>query len=288
MNRASEIIDYLSEPQNPDILILAPMAPPVSRIDGEISIALSSVFDAQDVNDTLAAFRTRALASSAEAAMGMSGSFSFGIRNVGRFRVNYATQRGSRIMSIVRIPHEIPTIESLCEDDSVHTRAMALLETGGPGLLSICGPSAVNNALFSYALISSINHAHRKVLYVIERTLTFLVKHENSIVIQCELNTDVRSMAEGVNVSSLFEPDIMYVGDVKPADDLDGITRAIENGVLVMLSSVMLNPQALHKRYFPPTAHVGEERSFTASAFTLQPNGTGKLSATFTENISEG
>ena len=172
MNRAKEIIDYLSDAKNPNQMILAPMAPPVTRSEGTVVVAISTVFDAQDVNDTLAAFRTRALAASADTAMGMSGSFSFGIRTVGRFRVNYATQRGSRILSIVRIPHEIPTIADLCDDKSAGRQATALLEANRSGLLMLCGPSAISNALFAYAMINSVNQSQRKVLYVMERNLT--------------------------------------------------------------------------------------------------------------------
>jgi len=288
MNRANEILDYLSEPKNPGGLILAPMAPPVSRSEGIVTVAIPSVFDAQDVTDTLAAFRTRALASSADAAMPMSGSFSFGIRNIGRFRVNYATQRGSRVASILRIPHDIPTISTLCEAQAIQDQAMSLLESNGPGLLMICGPSTISNALFAYAMIDAVNKSQRKVLYVMERSLTFLIKHENSIVIQCELNTDVNSMDEGVNVASLFEPDIMYVGDLRPVEPLTGITRAVENGVLVILSSVMLNAQTLCSRYSPQLNLMDELHGFTANAFTVRPNGADRLSATFVENILEG
>jgi twitching motility protein PilT len=287
MNRASEIIDYLSNPRTPDMLIVAPKAPPVSRSLGEVTVAIPSVFDAQDVSDTLGAFRTRALASSSDSAMGMTGSFSFGIRDVGRFRVNYATQRGSRILSILRIPHAIPAITSLCEDQTMQERAMSLLRKGGPGLLMICGPNAISNALFAYALIDRVNQSFRKVLYVVERALTFLVKHENSIVIQCESNADVKSMEEGVSVASLFEPDIMYVGDVKPADDLPGVVRAVENGILVILSSVMLNPSALFRRYAPQVKSGGAAAGISANAFTVVPASDGKLTVSYRENVAE-
>lgn len=132
MNRANEVIDYLSKSDNPDTLIIAPSAPPVSRTGREIGVAMATVFDSQDVNDTLGAFRTRALAAAGETAMSKAGTFSFGIKEVGRFRVNYATQRGSRIMTIVRIPHSIPKPSDLCTDCRGVEKAVSLMTSGGP------------------------------------------------------------------------------------------------------------------------------------------------------------
>jgi Tfp pilus assembly pilus retraction ATPase PilT len=111
------------------------------------------------------------------------------------------------------------------------------------------------------------------------------MQHENSIIIQCELNADVRTMDEGVHGAALFEPDIMYVGDIKPGDDLPGITRAVENGALAILSSVMLNERALLDRFTPSLVSPDQASPFVRSAFRVQQGVGGKLSVFFIENV---
>ncbi len=48
--------------------------------------------------------------------LGKEGSFSFVIHKSGRFKVAYMKQRGSYVISIIKTPFEIPTIEELCQN----------------------------------------------------------------------------------------------------------------------------------------------------------------------------
>ena len=270
MNRTTEIVEYLAKRDGADELILSPNAPPVSRRGGQLRIAINTLFDAQDVNDTLTAFRARGLATS-ETTIGRFGSFSFGIRDVGRFRVNYATQRGSRVMTVVMVPATIPDPPDLCDDADVANQALNMLNADRPGLISVCGPNTVSNAIFVYALLQRVNRDRNKMLCMIEPALTYLMKHENSIAIQCEISTDVGSMAEGVHGAAIFAPDILFVGDVKPQDELPELSRMIENGALAIVSSVTLNGDDIFKRHYPAApAHTGVA-DFIAASFTVSP-----------------
>ena len=133
-------------------------------------------------------------------------------------------------------------------------------------------------------MLQEINHASHKLIYIMERTLTFLMKHENSIAIQCELHVDAASMEDGINGAALFDPDIVYVGDIRPGDQLSGIARSVENGAMALLSSVLLSEQELIKRYCTVEARPGPDEMISAG-FRVKPDKHGKLAVDMFENI---
>jgi twitching motility protein PilT len=264
MNRSKEILNYLSMATTPKVVLVAPNAPPVSREADGICIAMDFVFSAQDASDTLMAFRT--LAPAAEApVLDLSGTFSFGVQKVGRFRVTYGTQRGSRVFSIGLIPFVIPELDKICQDRAVADRIVALLSAPGGGALAVFGPSALSNSMLVYACLQKVNESMRKVIYVLERSLTFLLSHDESIILQSEVSTDLHSLEEGLRDAFRFEPHIAYVGDIWPTDDLPSLVPLAESGVFTILSSVSMNGQMLLDRTESPLT-AGRPRSATRRA----------------------
>ncbi|MBN1556606.1 MAG: Flp pilus assembly complex ATPase component TadA [Lentisphaerae bacterium] len=235
MNRSSEIIDYLSQGEGMESLLIIPSAPPISRGPDGIAVALNMVLSAEDVTDTLMAFRAQAPKTDPESPQ--SGTFSFGIRKVGRFRVSHARQRGTHVLNVTRIPSVIPAINTLVEDSEAATRLCTFLAGSEGGVLSICGPSAFGNQFLAYSLFRFLNERHRRVLYLMERSLTFLMQHENSIVIQREIGSDVSSLEAGVREGMLFAPHVLYVGNVRSNDAIPSLRCAVETGIIAVLCS---------------------------------------------------
>ncbi|MCX7591527.1 MAG: ATPase, T2SS/T4P/T4SS family [Kiritimatiellae bacterium] len=247
MNRANDIIAYLSRAEESQILVLAPHAPPIDRTAEGIKIALNQVLDASDINDTLAALSNRAPSGPATT-IGSAGTFSFGVRGVGRFRVTYVTQRGSKIVGIYRIPVTIPKLEAVIQDAQLAKILEHHARSKNGGLLIVNGPNAVKNSLVVYALLQRVNETERRLIYCIERALTHLMNHDNSVVIQSEMQIDVAGVEEGVKMALLFAPDILFVGDLRSNDSLAAVMEAIESNVFTILSSVSLNHDALLNR----------------------------------------
>jgi len=210
MNRSSEILEYLAREDTPATLILTPNAPPAARTPEGVRTASDDLMSPEDIDDTLATLRTRCRGAGQEIGpIGNAGMFSFGVAEVGRFRVSYATQRGSKIVSVVKIPYQIPEAASLCDDADTVKKLLDLLCAVPPGILGVFGPSAEANSVLTYSLLRDINESQHKVIYILERSLTFLMGHAKSIVVQSELGTDVRALKEGVQNAFLFNPDIM-------------------------------------------------------------------------------
>ena len=75
---------------------------------------------------------------------------------------------------------------------------MPILDSNTMGLLTISGPRAASNAMLVYTLLKKVNETQRKIIFLLERKLTYLMSHADSIVIQAELADDVPSMSAGI------------------------------------------------------------------------------------------
>ncbi|MGQ9663249.1 MAG: ATPase, T2SS/T4P/T4SS family, partial [Kiritimatiellia bacterium] len=214
MNRANEIITYLSKSQDSQLIVIAPNAPPIDRTPAGIKIALNQVLDASDVNDTLIALTSRT-SSGGAATLGNRGTFSFGIRGVGQFRVTYFSQRGSRIVIIYRLAVTIPSLETVVQDPQLVQMLESRVRSTEGGLLIINGPHPTSNSTLAYSLLQQVNRTERRLIYCIERALTHILNHDNSVVIQSELGIDVCGFEDAIHTALILAPDVLFVGDLR-------------------------------------------------------------------------
>lgn len=285
MNRASEIIVYLTEAKDSEILIIAPMAPPVDRTPRGLRVALHQILDASDVSDTLAALHSRSH-STVDLTTSESGTFSFGLKDVGRFRVNFMTQRGSKVVSIIRVPVRMPDIGTICSNSELIAALLNIVKNGNGKGLCILGPNRLRNSALAYGLLQELNHSERRVIYCLERTLSCLMHHDSSIVIQSELGIDVSSMREGVDEALLFSPDIMYIGDIRDAEETATALHAMERGVMTLFSTTAVDTKVLaHRWQALPADVLSGLRQLIAGVVHVAPNDDGTLQLTYSEGF---
>jgi len=270
MNRSTDILEFLCSTDDITTVVVTPNAPPIVRRPIGVDVALSTVLDAADVQETLMAFRAQAPRGKNEG-LERSGAFSFGIRKMGRFRVTHATQRSTKVFAITRIPSTIPDIAAICDDGDALEGIAAALNSPGPGVLAVYGPNATSNSLLIYSVLQKVNHEARKIIYVLERALTFLMAHDNSIVVQREIETDVDTFEEGVRNALAFAPDILFLGDVLPDDDIPSAAHAVESGILTILSSVTLDAGSLVRKLSLPSPDEGMLPTLSVNAVKVLP-----------------
>lgn len=299
MNRANEIIAYLSRSQDSQLIVIAPNAPPIDRTPAGIKIALNQVLDASDVNDTLIALTSRAPSGGA-ATLGNNGTFCFGIRGVGRFRVTYFSQRGSKIVIIYRLAVTIPSLETVVQDPQLVQMLESRLRSTEGGLLIINGPHPISNSTLAYSLLQQVNRTERRLIYCIERALTYILNHDNSVVIQSELGIDVCGFEDAIHTALILAPDVLYVGDLRlsdiephkaqsdthsgmvplgglpPSRFLAGLTDAINSSIFTILSSTSLTLDLLFDHMKFQTGVTGDylkKRCFGVISVVPQPSG---------------
>jgi twitching motility protein PilT len=246
MNYAPQILNYLGSVSTVSEVFLAPNASPMERREGKLIRFMPVVLTSEDIRDTLVALKSHA--SGSLGPLGKEGSFSFGIHKSGRFRVTYMTQRGSYVISIIKTPFEVPTIEELCQDPPHVIKEINRIVGDLSGrCVVIMGKDHIKASMFAYSLLQHVSINFSKVIYILEEPLNYLLKHGNSLVIQREIGTDVESLQEGLGDAMLIKPDILYICYTERFDEkeIGEIVRILERGTLVFINIPYTSQQKL-------------------------------------------
>lgn len=240
MNYVPQIVNYLSTKEGVAELYLVPKGFIMEKVNGKLVRVSEHILSPEDIRDTLVALKSHA--PSAIGPLGREGHFSFSIHNVGRFRVNYITQRGSYVVYIVKTPHNIPNIETLC-DKACAKQLDELLRLHTSGIIIFYGSDYIKTNTLLYSLMQYVAQSYEKVILVLEKPLSFLLKHGNSIVIQREVGTDVESFEDGLRDALYINPQIVYVGlkDEELANNLERLVRILSSSSIVLVHLPVIN-----------------------------------------------
>jgi len=281
MDYTKRLFTYFREDATRTHLIIAPKAPPIERSGNGIDIAMESILDDHDITDTLMGLRTHGEAGlltrePENAPEKRSDAFCLSIKEVGRFRVRYLTQRGSKAFSMQRISFQVQECSELKLDEPTVERMLQVLRDPHGGISVVFGPSAAANSSLVYALLRRINTDDRRVILVLERELTHLMRHDNSIVIQQEVGTDCTTMEHAICEGLDLSPDIIFVGDPMATDRFPALARAVETQASVILSIVATEKEScLHifKTVFGDQYSIMERRMQEVLKITPLPGG---------------
>jgi len=155
--------------------------------------------------------------------------FSFGIKDLCRFRANVFTQRGSVGAVFRLIPFEIrgfealglpPVVEKLCEKPR--------------GLILVTGPTGCGKSTTLAAMIDKINRERHEHILTIEDPIEFLHSHKNCIVNQREVDNDTHSFSDALRVALREDPDVVLVGEMRDLETVEAALRIAETGHLTL------------------------------------------------------
>jgi twitching motility protein PilT len=155
--------------------------------------------------------------------------FSFGIKDLCRFRANVFTQRGSVGAVFRLIPFEIkgfaslnlsPVVEKLCDKPR--------------GLILVTGPTGSGKSTTLAAMIDKINQERREHILTIEDPIEFLHPHKGCIVNQREVSSDTHSFSDALRVALREDPDVVLIGEMRDLETVESALRIAETGHLTL------------------------------------------------------
>ncbi len=153
--------------------------------------------------------------------------FSFGIKDLCRFRANVFTQRGS-VGAVFRvIPFEIKGFESL----NLPPIVQKLCEKPR-GLILVTGPTGSGKSTTLAAMIDKINSERNEHILTIEDPIEFIHNHKKCIVNQREVSADTHSFADALRVSLREDPDVVLIGEMRDLETVESALRIAETGHL--------------------------------------------------------
>ncbi|WPM32773.1 type IV pilus twitching motility protein PilT [Hydrogenobacter sp. T-2] len=202
-------------------------ARPSLRIDGKITQLVEYPILTPDITQTLA---YSVMSERHRKTLEEKGQvdFSFGVKDLARFRANVFYQRGSIAAVFRRLPSKILSIKDLGLSDRVLEVCHKSM-----GLVLVTGPTGSGKTTTLAALINYINENFPHHIITIEDPIEYVFQHRKSIVNQREIGEDVHSFADALRAALREDPDVILVGEMRDLETIEIALRAAETGHLV-------------------------------------------------------
>jgi twitching motility protein PilT len=153
--------------------------------------------------------------------------FSFGIRNIARFRGNLFNQRGSVAGVFRAIPFEIRTFEQL----QLPPILRKLCEKPR-GLVLVTGPTGSGKSTTLATMLNLINETRHEHVITIEDPVEFVHPHKKCLVNQREVHSDTHSFANSLRAALREDPDVVLIGEMRDLETVESALRIAETGHL--------------------------------------------------------
>ena len=153
--------------------------------------------------------------------------FSFGIKNLARFRGNLFHQRGA-VAGVFRVvPFEIKTFEQL----GLPPILRKLCEKPR-GLVLVTGPTGSGKSTTLATMLDLINSTRHEHMITIEDPIEFVHPHKKCLVNQREVNSDTHSFANSLRSALREDPDVVLIGEMRDLETIEAALRIAETGHL--------------------------------------------------------
>jgi twitching motility protein PilT len=153
--------------------------------------------------------------------------FSFGIKNIARFRGNLFNQRGA-VGGVFRvIPFEIKTFEQL------NLPAVLRKMCEKPrGLILVTGPTGSGKSTTLATMLDLINQTRYEHMITIEDPIEFIHPHKRCLVNQREVHADTHSFSNALRAALREDPDVVLIGEMRDLETIEAALRIAETGHL--------------------------------------------------------
>lgn len=153
---------------------------------------------------------------------------SFGIKEIGRVRMNVFRQRGAIGAALRAIPQKILALDELGLPPIVYD----ILKIP-KGLILITGPTGSGKSTTLAAMIDYLNDHQQSHIMTIEDPIEFVHYHKKAIVNQREVGGDTSSFAQALKYILRQDPDIILIGEMRDLETTQAAINIAETGHLV-------------------------------------------------------
>jgi twitching motility protein PilT len=153
----------------------------------------------------------------------------FSIQGVGRYRVNIGRQRGTLTLTLRVIPAEVPTIDELCLPAVL--KEISLLPRG---LILVTGTTGCGKSTTLAAMLDHVNHSASRKIVTIEDPIEFLIRDDQSYILQREVGGDTVDFASALRAALRQDPDVIMVGELRDRETVEIVLKASETGHSVL------------------------------------------------------
>jgi len=201
-------------------------APPVLRVDGELTHTPFERITADIAQNLIFSLMTDAQRQKFEAVNELD--FAFGIKGLGRLRMNVYRQRGVVGAAIRSIPTKYKTFEELNLPPIVY-ELMKL----GKGLILVTGPTGSGKSTTLASMIDYLNEHRSYHIITVEDPIEYVHSHKKSLVNQREVGSDTETFANALRHVLRQDPNVILIGELRDLETISAALNIAETGHLV-------------------------------------------------------
>jgi len=242
--------------------------PPQFRIQGKMVKVKAEALTNAESKDLCYSVLTDSQKSEFE--KGQELDFSFGIKDISRFRGNLFYQRGGVGGVFRRIPIDIPEFDQLGLP-----QILKKVIRRPNGLVLVTGPTGSGKSTSLAAMLDILNREEHGHIMTIEDPIEFVHPHKNCLVNQREVGVDTRTFGAALKRVLRQDPDYILVGELRDIETIEMALTMAETGHLVF-ATLHTNSavQSINRmvNVFPPhqQGQIRQVVSFTLQAIMSQ------------------
>jgi twitching motility protein PilT len=154
--------------------------------------------------------------------------FSFGIRDLARFRGNIYYQRGAVAAAFRHIPFDIPKLPKLGLPPAIE------MLLGKPrGLVLVTGATGSGKSTTLASMIDSLNDTEHLHIITIEDPIEYIHSHRQCLINQREIGQDAKTFSLALKAALREDPDVVLVGEMRDKETIETALTLAETGHLV-------------------------------------------------------
>jgi twitching motility protein PilT len=153
--------------------------------------------------------------------------FSFGIRNLARFRANVYMQQSCVAGAFRIVPYNIIPLEDLGLPNVIMELCVK-----PRGLVLVTGPTGSGKSTTLASMIDRINTRMRGHIVTVEDPIEFQHTHKACLVNQREIGRDSQSFKRALKYILRQDPDVVLIGEMRDQETIEAALTVAETGHL--------------------------------------------------------
>ena len=202
-------------------------SPPLLRMDGKLTPTSLPPMTREECKQLVYSVLTDKQKARFEQELELDASLD--VRDLGRFRVNVHSQRGSIEAAFRVVPTSIRSLKELGMPPVVGD-----LTRRPNGLVLLTGATGTGKTTTLAAMVDLINQEQQHHIVVIEDPIEYLHHNKQSIIKQREVYADTKSFAEALRHTLRQDPNVIVVGEMRDLETISTTLTAAETGHLVL------------------------------------------------------
>ncbi len=152
----------------------------------------------------------------------------YGLKGLGRFRINVFQQRGTVSIAIRAIPISVLTL-----DDLHLPKVLEKIAAEPRGLVLVTGTTGSGKSTTLASMINYVNERMTRHIITVEDPIEFQHTDRMSIISQREVSVDAANFGAALRSALRQDPDVILVGEMRDLETIETALLAAETGHLV-------------------------------------------------------